>query len=235
MKAFCFDVFGTVVDWRTGIAREAAEFFARHDVSACNPYDFADAWRRMYQPSMEDCRAGRRPFTKLDILHRENLEAALNACGIDSNNFQTTELDQLNRAWHRLDPWPDVIDGLTRLKAGYIIAPASNGNISLLLDMAKRAGLPWDLILGAEVTQAYKPSAPAYSRMADLLDLHPNDICMVAAHNDDLQAARCCGLTTAFVPRVTEHGAGQSVDLYPSQEWDIIATDFNDLADKADY
>ncbi|RTZ47659.1 haloacid dehalogenase type II [Candidimonas sp. SYP-B2681] len=235
MKAFCFDVFGTVVDWRTGIAREATAFFDRHGLSACNPYDFADVWRRLYQPSMEDCRAGRRPFTKLDILHRENLDAALNACGIDPNDFQTTELDQLNHAWHRLDPWPDVIDGLTRLKAGYIIAPASNGNVSLLLDMAKRAGLPWDLILGAEVTQAYKPSAPAYTRMADLLDLHPNEICMVAAHNDDLQAARRCGLTTAFVPRVTEHGDGQSIDLYPSQEWDIIATDFNDLADKADY
>ncbi len=233
MKAFCFDVFGTVVDWRTGVAREAESFFTSHGISTCDAYEFADAWRRLYQPSMEDCRAGRRPFTKLDILHRENLEAALTACGIDPNGFDATELNRLNHAWHRLDPWPDVIDGLTRLKARYIIAPASNGNISLLLDMAKRAGLPWDLILGAEVTQAYKPSTPAYTKMADLLDIPVNDICMVAAHNNDLEAARLCGLATAFVPRITEHGAEQSKDLYPSQEWDIIATDFDDLANKA--
>ncbi len=232
MKAFCFDVFGTVVDWRKGIAREAAEFFSRYGLSGIDPYEFADSWRSLYQPAMEACRSGKRPFTRLDILHRENLDIALRNHGIDVAGLNIDALERLNSAWHRLDPWPDVVDGLTRLKQNYIIAPASNGNIALMTNMAKRAHIPWDAILGAEVTQAYKPSPPAYTRMVDILGLQPEQVCMVAAHNSDLHAARQCGLSTAFVARTTEHGANQATDLEPSENWDIVARDFNDLADQ---
>ena len=142
------------------------------------------------------------------------------------------ELDELNLAWHRLDPWPDAVPGLTRLKRRFIVAPLSNGNVILMLDMAKRAGLPWDAILGAELARAYKPSPEAYLRTLDILAMRPDEVCMVAAHNSDLAAARGCGLATAFVPRPTEHGPGQTKDLAPEQAWDVIAKDFGELADK---
>jgi 2-haloacid dehalogenase len=232
-RALVFDVFGTVVDWREGVARDLAVFFRRHGVSA-DPYAAASAWRRRYQPAMEECRAGRRPFTRLDVLHRENLDAVLAESGVDGRGVEPAELDDLNRAWHRLDPWPDAVAGLHRLKARYIIAPLSNGNVALLLNMAKRAGLPWDAILGAEVARAYKPRPEAYLRTADLLGLRPGELCLVAAHNDDLKAARACGLRTAFVPRPTEHGAGQTADLAPSEAWDVVAADFLDLAARFD-
>jgi len=190
----------------------------------------ADAWRRRYQPAMEECRSGRRPFTRLDVLHRENLNAVLADCGIDPDAVDTSELDHLNRAWHRLDPWPDSVPGLLRLKSRYVIAPLSNGNVALLLNMAKRAGLPWDAILGAEVAGAYKPQPEAYLRTADILGLRPDEMCLVAAHNGDLKAARACGLGTAFVLRATEHGPGQTTDLAPSEAWDVVASDFLDLA-----
>lgn len=231
MKAFCFDVFGTVVDWRTGVAREAGDFFSEYDLTGINPYEFADSWRNLYQPAMEACRNGKRPFTRLDILHRENLEIVLGNYGVDTAGLNPDTLERLNSAWHRLDPWPDVVGGLTRLKQHSIIAPASNGNIALMVNMAKRAHIPWDAILGAEVTQAYKPSPPAYTRMVEILGLSPKEVCMVAAHNSDLHAARQCGLSTAFVPRKTEHGANQTTDLEPSENWDIVARDFNHLAD----
>lgn len=233
IKAFCFDVFGTVVDWRTGIAFETEKFFDRHGLPHLDPYEFADAWRNLYQPAMEACRSGKRPFTRLDTLHRENLEAALAHYKVDLAAIDPAELAQLNSAWHRLDSWPDVNSGLTRLKQRYIIAPASNGNIALITNMAKRAHIPWDLVLGAEVTQAYKPAPEAYLRMVDILGVEPAAVCMVAAHNSDLHAARQCGLSTAFVPRKTEHGSVQTTDLEPSAAWDIIALDFNDLADQA--
>jgi len=229
MKALVFDVFGTVVDWREGVARELAAFFGRHGVAA-DSYAAADAWRNHYQPAMEECRSGRRPFTRLDVLHRENLAAVLREYGLDPAALDARELDELNRAWHRLDPWPDALEGLQRLKARFVIAPLSNGNISLLLNMAKRAGLPWDAILGAEVAQAYKPRPEAYLRTADILGLAPAEVCLVAAHNSDLAAARACGLRTAFVLRGREHGPGQATDLAPSGQWDIVAADFVDLA-----
>src|SRR4051794_20383127 len=156
VRALVFDVFGTVVDWRSGVAREAAPFLARHAPGA-DPAAFADAWRRRYQPAMQAVRTGERPFTRLDVLHRENPEALLPEFGIDPASVSAAELDALNLAWHRLDPWPDSVAGLVRLKARYIVAPLSNGNIILMLDMAKRAGLPWDAIPGAEVARAYKP------------------------------------------------------------------------------
>ena len=233
VKALVFDVFGTVVDWREGIARDAAPFLAKHGATGVDPRAFADAWRKRYQPAMEECRAGRRPFTRLDVLHRENLELVLrDVAGLDPKRIGETELDDLNRAWHRLDPWPEAVAGLTRLRRRYILAPLSNGNVALLLNMARRAAIPWDAILGAEVAQAYKPQPEAYLRTADILGLKPAEVCLVAAHNGDLAAARRCGLATAFVTRPTEHGPGQATDLEPSEPWDVVARDFQDLAGK---
>jgi 2-haloacid dehalogenase len=232
VRALMFDVFGTVVDWRGGVAREGASFLARHGKDPADAAAFADAWRGRYQPAMEEVRSGRRAFVRLDTLHRENLVAVLPEFGIDPAGVPAAELDQLNLAWHRLAPWPDVVAGLTRLKSRYIIAPLSNGNLVLMLDIAKRAGLPWDAILGAEIAQAYKPMPEAYLRTADLLAMRPREICMVAAHNSDLAAARRCGFCTAFVPRPAEHGPGQATDLRAEQDWDVVATDFEDLAQR---
>lgn len=231
IRALLFDVFGTVVDWRSGIAREAAEFLSRHGLAG-DAYSFADAWRRRYDPAMEEVRSGRRPFTRLDVLHRENLEATLRGFGADPAALPEDELAELNRAWHRLDPWSDSVQGLERLRAHFTIAPLSNGNIGLLLEMAKRAGLPWDAILGAEVSRAYKPRPEAYTRTAEVLGLQPRECMLVAAHNDDLRAARQVGFATGFVPRPLEHGPGQSTDLTPEERWDVVAEDFLTLADR---
>ncbi|CAB3745891.1 haloacid dehalogenase type II [Paraburkholderia solisilvae] len=230
VKAFVFDVFGTLVDWRGGVAREAAAFLQRHGRSAQEADAFADAWRALYQPAMEKVRRGERPFVKLDVLHRENLEQVLAVFGIDARHLHAPELDELNLAWHRLDPWPDTVEGLRRLKSRYIIAPLSNGNIRLMIDMAKHGGLPWDAILGAEVAQAYKPSPDAYLRTADVLALSPDQICMVAAHNSDLAAAQTCGFRTAFVARPYEHGPAQTIDLQAEGAWDWVAADLAELA-----
>jgi 2-haloacid dehalogenase len=232
MRAALFDVFGTVVDWRSGVSREIAGLMERHAVGGIDPKAFADAWRRRYQPSMEEVRSGRRPFAPLDRLHFESLQATLVEFGLDRAGFAEAEVHALNHAWHRLDPWPDVIPGLQRMKSKLIIAPLSNGNLSLLLNMAKRASIPWDAILGAEVVAAYKPDPQAYLKTASLLDLPPREIVMVAAHNGDLAAARACGFRTAFVPRPTEHGPGQATDLAPAQDWDFIAADFEALAQR---
>ena len=232
VRALLFDVFGTVVDWRSGVAREATPFLRRRGAESVDPLAFADAWRASYQPAMEQVRSGRRPFTRLDVLHRESLETILPEFGIDPATAPASELNELNLAWHRLDPWPDAVAGLMRLKTKFVIAPLSNGNIALMLDMAKRAGLPWDAILGAEVVQAYKPMPEAYLRTADVLAMRPGQICLVAAHNGDLAAARKCGLRTAFIPRPAEHGPNQTTDLRPDQEWDLVAADFVALAEK---
>jgi 2-haloacid dehalogenase len=229
VKALVFDVFGTVVDWRSGIARDARSFLAKHGRGDVDPHAFADAWRRRYQPAMEEVRSGRRPFTRLDVLHRENLDALLAEHGIAAD---AAERDWLNRAWHRLDPWPDTIPGLIRLKARHFIAPLSNGNILLLANMAKRAGIPWDAILGAEPARAYKPQPEAYTRTAEILGLAPGEVALVAAHNGDLAAARKAGLKTAFVLRPTEHGPGQSTDTRAEDAWDAIAGSFEEMADR---
>lgn len=229
VKALVFDVFGTVVDWRSGIARDAKTFLAKRSRADVDPHAFADAWRRRYQPAMEEVRSGRRPFTRLDVLHRENLDALLAEHGITADE---AERDWLNRAWHRLDPWPDTIPGLIRLKSRRFIAPLSNGNILLLANMAKRAGIPWDAILGAEPVQAYKPQPEAYTRTAEILGLAPGEVALVAAHNGDLAAARKAGLATAFVLRPTEHGAAQSTDTRAEAEWDVIANSFEEVADR---
>jgi 2-haloacid dehalogenase len=210
IKACFFDVFGTLVDWRSGVSREASLFFKAKNITGVDAMEFAVAWRKLYQPSMEEVRSGRRVWTILDELHRESLLKLLDRYGI--KDLPEKEIDELNRAWHRLDPWPDVVEGLTRLKKKLVIAPCSNGNIALMVNMAKRAGLPWDCILGAETTRAYKPMPQAYLASCKQAGLPPAQVMMVAAHNGDLKAAKAQGLATAFVPRA-EHGPGQSTDL----------------------
>lgn len=231
VRALLFDTFGTVVDWRGGIAREVQGFLTRHGIEG-DPGDFADRWRSFYQPAMEEIRKGLRPFTRLDVLHRENLERALLSWNIDPTRFAREELDELNLAWHRLDPWPDSLEGLRSLRRRFLIAPLSNGNILLLTNMAKRAAIPWDCILGAEVVRAYKPQPAAYLHTADVLGLRTEQCMMVAAHNDDLAAAAAVGMRTGFLLRATEHGPGQTTDLEPAGPWDVVADNMVDLAAK---
>lgn len=228
IRALLFDVFGTCVDWRTGVIGAGEAFGRAHRLSGVDWTRFADAWRGLYQPQLEKVRTGRRPWTKLDDLHRESLEIVLHELGI--TGIPAADLDDLNRAWHRLDPWPDTVEGLRRLKTRYTIAPNSNGNVALLLNMAKRAGIPWDAILGAEIARAYKPLPEAYLRNVEILGLDPSEVMMVAAHNSDLVAAGACGLRTGFVARSAEHGPGQTTDLGPEQAYDVVARDFMDLA-----
>jgi len=228
VKALLFDVFGTCVDWRTSVIREGEAFGRAHGLSGVDWAKFADAWRARYQPQLEKVRSGQRPWTRLDDLHRESLEMALHEFGI--TGISSTDLDGLNRVWHRLDPWPDTIEGLTRLKTRYIIAPNSNGNVALILNMAKRAGIPWDAVLGAEIAHAYKPMPEVYLRNVEIVGLTPPQVMMVAAHNHDLVAAGACGLKTAFVARPLEHGPGQATDLKPEHAFDVVAVDFVDLA-----
>jgi 2-haloacid dehalogenase len=229
IRALTFDVFGTVVDWRNSLIREGEALGRTHGLDVDWPA-FADAWRGLYQPNMSKVRNGEMPWTKLDDLHRMALDRLIVEFKI--TGLSEEETDHLNRAWHRLDPWPDAVPGLTRLKRKFILATLSNGNVALMVNMAKRAGLPWDAILGAEVARHYKPQPEAYLTTAALLGLRPEQCLMVAAHNGDLAAASALGLRTAFVPRPTEHGAGQTKDVTPAREWDVIARDFEDLATK---
>jgi 2-haloacid dehalogenase len=229
VQAVLFDVFGTVVDWRTGIADAVREFAAEHGLAVA-PERFADAWRRSYVPSMARVRAGERPFASLDVLHRENLEEALAESGINPNDFAPGVLDRLARAWHFLPPWPDSVAGIAELKRRYIVGPLSNGNTSLLLDMAKAAGLPWDLILGSDVTRAYKPDPVAYRGPAGFLGIEPAEIMLVAAHPADLTGARAAGLATAYVSRPAEYGERSGGDATLTGDWDVAATSITGLA-----
>jgi 2-haloacid dehalogenase len=228
VQALLFDVFGTVVDWRSSIIRELSAWGADKGLSA-DWAEFADNWRALYQPSMEEVRSGRRPWTILDVLHRESLEKLLVQYGV--SGITEAEKDHITRVWHRLSPWPDVREGLQRLKARYIIGTLSNGNVALLTRMAKHSGLPWDVILGAETARAYKPLPEAYARNAELLNLRPDEVMLVAAHNADLSAAAAQGLMTAFVVRPTEHGPKQKTDLRAERAWDVVADSFSGLAD----
>ena len=227
IKALGFDVFGTVVDWRVSVAREA-EAVGRAKGNDIDWTAFAVAWRKLYQPQMQRVRSGELPWTKLDDLHRMSLDRLIAEFGI--KGLTEEETDHLNRAWHRLDPWPDAVPGLTRLKTRYLLTTLSNGNVALMVNMAKRAGLPWDAILGAEPTRHYKPDPETYLGTADYLGVRPDQLMLVAAHNGDLAAASKVGLRTAFVPRPKEHGPGQTRDLTPERAWDFVATDFEDLA-----
>jgi 2-haloacid dehalogenase len=230
VRALVFDVFGTLVDWRGSIAREAQALLAPRGVQA-DWHAFADAWRAQYQPAMEEVRSGQIPFSKLDVLHRRNLEVVLKALGIRDLDESTKV--QLNLAWHRLDAWPDVAPGLKRLRARYRIAPCSNGNISLMVDLSRRNDLPWDAILGAEVARDYKPKAIVYQSAAAAFDLNPAEALMVAAHSNDLAAAASAGLRTAHIARPDEKGPGRG-ESAPSVPVDIAARDLLHLADQLD-
>lgn len=226
-KALVFDTFGTVVDWRRSVAREVDQL-AKQRGFKVDAIKFADTWRAGYGPSMNRVRTGELPWTKLDRLHRMMLDKLLVDFGI--TGLSEAEIDALNRAWHRLRPWPDAVGGLTRLKKKFIIAPLSNGNISLMTNLAKFGGLPWDCILGAELARHYKPDREVYLSAAEILDLELSEVMMVAAHLGDLRAAKGVGLPTAFVTRPLEFGPDGKPDLKPDSSVDVSAKDFNDLA-----
>jgi len=228
IKALFFDVFGTLVDWRSGVARDARTLLEplgfRADWTA-----FADAWRDLYQPAMEDVRSGKVPFAKLDILHRRNLDQLLPQFGIAPLAEEVAAY--LNRAWHRLDAWPDVAEGLHQLRRKFLIAPVSNGNISLMIDLARRNGFPWDAILGADIAGDFKPKPRVYLAAAEACDLAPAACMMVAAHSSDLAHAAACGLRTAHIARPNERGAGQG-EAAPAGAVDIAAASIIELADR---
>jgi 2-haloacid dehalogenase len=227
VKALVFDTFGTVGDWRTSVTQEVERLAQRKGLKL-NGEQFADAWRAGYAPAMNRVRTGELPWTKLDGLHRMILDKLL--IDFHISGLTEPEIDDLNRAWHRLRPWPDSVSGLTRLKKKFIIAPLSNGNIGLMTDLAKHSGLPWDCILGAELVRHYKPDREVYQSAADFLGLNVGDVMMVAAHLGDLRAAKGVGLRTGFVPRPQEYGPGGKPDLQPDSAVDVTAKDFNDLA-----
>ncbi|MDA0340269.1 MAG: haloacid dehalogenase type II [Proteobacteria bacterium] len=229
IKALVFDVFGTVVDWRSSIAREAEASLAPKGADA-DWLGFADAWRGKYQPAMERVRSGGRGYVRLDVLHRENLVELLAERGFDG--LSEAEIDHLNKAWHRLDGWPDSPAGLTRLKTKFIIGTMSNGNVALMVNMAKYAGLPWDVILGAEPAQSYKPTPQTYLTGVEWLGLEPPEVLMCAAHNNDLLAAGACGLRTAFIARPHEYGPNQDRDFKAEHAFDYNSENMLDLADQ---
>jgi 2-haloacid dehalogenase len=228
-RALAFDTFGTVVDWRSSLIREFEAFGQRHGLNRDWP-TLADDWRTGYLPAMDRVRRGELPWTRLDDLHRMILDELLR--GADIRAIGDDEVDQLNKAWHRLDPWPDSVDGLRRLKQRFVITTLSNGNMSLLTNMAKRAGLPWDCVISAELFRHYKPDREAYTGCADLLDVPPGELMLVAAHPGDLRAARDAGLLTGYVTRPLEYGPHQRPHRVEDGEFDVTATDFLDLADQ---
>ena len=229
VKALTFDVFGTVVDWRGSLIREGLAFGAARGLSV-DWARFADDWRGGYGPSMDQVRRGELPWTNIDTLHRMVLDALLEKYQI--TGLSEADKTHLNRVWHRLTAWPDAVAGLTRLRARYVLATLSNGNVALLTNMAKYAGLPWDCILSAELMKHYKPDPEVYQTAASLLGLRPQQVMMVAAHKGDLRAAQAVGLQTAFVPRPMERGPERTPDLTPDPAFTVHAVDFNDLAAK---
>jgi 2-haloacid dehalogenase len=230
VKALIFDVFGTVVDWRQSLIADFTGWSRAGGVPGDWPA-LVDAWRDAYIPSMDEVRKHPgRGFVNLDALHRQSLERLVAAHHI--KGLSAADLDYLTKGWHRLNPWPDSVTGLSRLKTKFIISPLSNGNVALLANMAKHAGLPWDLILSAELFQHYKPDPETYLGAARLLGLEPGEVMLVAAHNADLKAAKGCGLSTCFVPRPTEYGPLQNKDFEPDGDWTLVVRDIGDLADR---
>jgi len=225
--AIVFDTFGTVVDWRSSLIAELSSFGTKRGIDA-DWTRLVDAWRAAYQPSMDRVRQGEVQWTNLDELHRGSLDRLVAEFGIAG--LTESDLQHLNRGWHRLRPWPDAVPGLRRLKRSYIIGPLSNGNVALLTNMAKHADIPWDMVFGADLFERYKPDPATYLGVARLLDLPPAEVMMAAAHNGDLANARKCGLMTAFFPRPQEYGPHQRRDYAADQQWDVIANDIEDLA-----
>lgn len=232
IRALAFDVFGTVVDWRTSIARESGAFLARIGRPDLDPARFADQWRSRYQPAMAAVRDSKRGFVVLDVLHREMLVDLLAHHDVAVAEIEPALIDDWARAWHRLDPWPDSVEGIARLRRRWPVVTLSNGNIALMIDMARHAGLEWDAILGAEVTRTYKPQPQAYVGTAALLGVAPSELCLVAAHHSDLAAARGCGLTTAYIHRPMERGGAPAPDADAEQDWDHRADSLTALADR---
>lgn len=228
IRVLAFDVFGTVVDWRSSIIGEL-EHFGKSQGLQRDWATFADGWRAGYVPAMNLVRRGELPWTRLDDLHREILDQLLRDADIHAPE---EDVDHLNRAWHRLGPWPDAVEGLYRLKERFTITTLSNGNVSLLTEMAKHAGLPWDCVLSAEIFGHYKPDPEAYLGCARILDVAPDEAMLVAAHPSDLRAARGAGLRTAYVDRPMEYGPGGKSVRMELDEFDVTATDFLDLAEK---
>ncbi|HEY2047902.1 MAG TPA: haloacid dehalogenase type II [Caulobacteraceae bacterium] len=228
-RAILFDVFGTIVDWRTSLVDELNTFGQGRGIAA-DWTGLVDAWRAAYVPSMDRVRKGEAPWTKLDDLHRATLEQLIEEFGVRGLSRQ--DLAHINRGWHRLRPWPDSVAGLIRLKQRLIIAPLSNGNVSLLLNMAKHAGLPWDMIFGSDLFRHFKPDRETYLGACKLLDLPPEEVMLCAAHNNDLRMARALGLGTAFIARPTEYGPHQSRDFTAEEAWDHVTDSLDELADK---
>ena len=228
VQALAFDVFGTVVDWRDSVIREGQELGRKKDLDV-DWAAFADAWRGRYKPSMDKVRSGELPWTNLDALHRSSLEELLEEFGIAG--LTEEEKDHLNKAWHRLEPWPDSVAGLTRLKEKYILTTLSNGNVALLTNVAKRAGLPWDLILSAELVQHYKPDPETYLMIPLLLDLRLDEVMLVAAHPNDLRSAQEFDLGTAYILRPQEWGPEGEAEP-PDPSFDVVADDLVELAEK---
>lgn len=226
VRALFFDVFGTLVDWRTGIAREARQFLAPRGI-ALDWLAFSEAWRAEYQPAMEEVRSGRIPFARLDVIHRRMLDRIAPTFGLEK--LGEADREALTLAWHRLDAWPDVKRGLDRLRGKFLLAPVSNGNISLMVDLARRNGFPWDAILGAEIAGDYKPKPRVYLAAAEALALQPAECMMVAAHSSDLAAAAECGLRTGHVARPNEKGAGRG-EAAPTIPVDAAADSLESLA-----
>jgi len=229
IRILAFDVFGTVVDWRSSVIAEGEQLGRAKGINI-DWAAFADAWRGVYRPSLDRVLKGELPWTKLDDLHRASLEKILTQFKIVG--LSEDEINHFNRVWHRLKPWPDSVSGLQRLKTRFVITTLSNGNISLLTNMAKHAGLPWDCVLSAENIRHYKPYAEIYRLVPDLFDLKPEQVMLVAAHENDLQAAKTHGLHTGFVHRPLEHGQGKASSMPPAEKYDFMAKDFLDLADQ---
>lgn len=227
VKAMTFDVFGTVVDWR-GSLIEQFRAFGREKGIGVNWGAFVDDWKSCYRPGMDAVRSGRLPWTNVDGIYRQKLDTLLGEYGI--TGLSEADRIRLNRTWHRCRPWPDVVAGLTRLKAKYALATLSNGDVACMVNMAKYGGLPWDCILCAELFRHYKPDPEVYQGAIQLLALAPQEIMMVAAHNYDLHAARSHGMRTAFVPRLLEYGPGQTSYIKPEDDWDVIVSGFEELA-----
>ena len=226
IKALVYDVFGTCVDWRNGVARDAERILKPLGYKI-DWLAFADAWRALYQPSMEEVRSGREPFVKLDILHRRMLDQIRPKFGLEKLDKKVA--DDLNLAWHRLDTWPDVVPGFVRLKRQFMLAPCSNGNIALMVDIARRNNIPWDAILGSEIARDFKPKPAVYLMTAAALNLQPNEVMMVAAHSDDLRQAASNGLRAAHVARPGENGPGTG-ESAPRVPVDFAAKSMEDLA-----
>jgi len=229
VRALTFDVFGTVVDWRGSIIREGTRYWKKRGVNI-DWAAFADRWRAGYGPSMDLVRKGKLPWQTIDQLHRRVLDELIGEFQI--SGLTESDKDRLNRVWHRLEPWPDAVAGLRRLKKMFIIATLSNGNVALLTNMAKHSDLPWDCILSAELARHYKPDREAYLTAASLLGLEPAHVMMVAAHKGDLKAAKGTGFHTAFVPRPKEYGTERKPETEPDENCEVTARDFVDLADK---